>query len=67
VLLQFEDSWVVHDYLRIYLKNRAQKAKKEQQKDNDIRTAEKGKGRGTWATKRLMLVILMVHSANRYT
>lgn len=53
VLLQFEDSWVVHDYLRIYLKNCAQKAKKEQQKDSNIKAGEKGKARGAWTTKRL--------------
>ena len=56
----------MHDYLHIFLKNSAQKAKKEQQKDNDLATAAKGKGhgRGVWATKCLMIVILMVHSAN---
>jgi len=47
ILLKFEDSWVVHDYLRIYLKNSAQKAKKDQQnKDKDLTIAAKGKGRG---------------------
>lgn len=47
MLLKFEDNWVVHDYLRIYLKNSAQKAKKDQQnKDKDLITAAKGKGRG---------------------
>ncbi|KAI0280566.1 hypothetical protein BC826DRAFT_878847, partial [Russula brevipes] len=28
ILLTFDENWVVHDYLRIYLKNSAQKAKK---------------------------------------
>jgi len=46
ILLKFEDNWVTHDYLRIYLKNSAQKAKKEQHRDNDLTTAAKGKGRG---------------------
>ena len=47
ILLKFEDSWVVHDYLRIYLKNSAQKAKKDQQnKDKNLTIATKGKGRG---------------------
>ena len=55
ILLQFEDNWVVHDYLRIYLKNSAQKAKKKQQ----ISKLGEGNGRGAWATKCLMFVILM--------
>jgi hypothetical protein len=59
ILLQFEDNWVVHDYLRIYLKNSAQKAKKKQQKGNDLETVGEGKVRGAWATKCLMFVILM--------
>lgn len=47
ILLKFEDSWVVHDYLRIYLKNSAQRAKKDQQnKDKSLTAAAKGKGKG---------------------
>lgn len=58
----------MHDYLRIFLKNSAQKAKKEQQKDNNLTTVvAKGKGRGVWAAKHLIIVILMVYSANWYT
>jgi hypothetical protein len=46
VLLKFEGDWVIHDYLRIYLKNSAQKAKKEQQqKDRELEAAAKGKGK----------------------
>jgi len=47
ILLTFDENWVVHDYLRIYLKNSAQKAKKDQQqKDRELETAIKGKARG---------------------
>jgi len=47
ILLKFEDSWVVHNYLHIYLKNSAQKAKKDQQnKDKDLTIVAKRKGRG---------------------
>lgn len=47
VLLRFEDCWVVRDYLCIYLKNSAQKAKKDQQnKDKELEAAAKGKSRG---------------------
>jgi hypothetical protein len=46
ILLKFEGNWVIHDYLRIYLKNSAQKAKKEQQqRDRELETAAKGKGK----------------------
>lgn len=46
VLLSFEGSWVVHDYLRVYLKNSAQKARKDQQqKDRELEAAAKGKGK----------------------
>ncbi|KAH9010599.1 hypothetical protein EDB83DRAFT_2322411 [Lactarius deliciosus] len=44
-LLEYEGNWVVHDYLRIFLKNSAQKAKKDQQqKDKELEA--KGKARG---------------------
>ncbi|KAI0296891.1 hypothetical protein BC826DRAFT_967917 [Russula brevipes] len=47
ILLTFDENWVVHDYLRIYLKNSVQKAKKDQQqKDRELETAIKGKARG---------------------
>jgi hypothetical protein len=46
ILLQFEGNWVVHDYLHVYLKNSAQKAKKdEQQRDRELEAAAKGKGK----------------------
>lgn len=46
VLLKFEGNWVIHDYLRVYLKNSAQKAKKEQQqRDRELEAAAKGKGK----------------------
>jgi len=46
ILLKFEGNWVVHDYLRVYLKNSAQKAKKDQQqKDRELEAAAKGKGK----------------------
>lgn len=47
ILLNFEGNWVVHDYLRIYLKNSAQRAKKDQQqRDRELEAAAKGKGKG---------------------
>lgn len=50
ILLKFENNWVVHDYLRVYLKNSAQKARKNQQdKDKELAAAAKGKGRGVYA------------------
>jgi len=50
ILLKFEGHWVVHDYLRIYLKNCAQKAKKDQQnKVRSLEAAVKGKARGACA------------------
>ena len=50
-LLKFEGNWVIHDYLRIYLKNSAQKAKKEQQqRDKELETAAKGKGKAKGAS-----------------
>lgn len=46
ILLKFEGNWVVHDYLRVYLKNSSQKAKKDQQqKDRELEAAAKGKGK----------------------
>lgn len=50
VLLEYEGNWVVHDYLRTYLKNSSQKAKKDQQqKDKELETAAKGKTKGVCA------------------
>lgn len=44
----------MHDYLRIYLKNSAQKAKKDQQnKDKEIEAAVKGKSRGACTPRTL--------------
>jgi hypothetical protein len=65
ILLKFEENWVVHDYLRTYLKNSAQKAKKAQQnKDRNLEAAAKGKARGACACALgpLVDVILMVYS-----
>ena len=46
VLHRFEENWVVHDYLHVYLKNSSQKAKKDQQqKDRELEAAAKGKGK----------------------
>ena len=46
ILVKFEGNWVIHDYLRVFLKNRAQKAKKDQQqKDRQLPAAAKGKGK----------------------
>jgi hypothetical protein len=46
VLLEFEGDWVIHDYLRVYLKNSAQKAKKDQQqREAELEAAAKGKGK----------------------
>lgn len=46
ILLKFEGNWVVHDYLRVYLKNSAQRAKKDQQeRDRELEAAAKGKGK----------------------
>ena len=46
ILLKFEGNWAVHDYLRVYLKNSAQRAKKEQQqRDRELEAAAKGKGK----------------------
>ncbi|KAH8983005.1 hypothetical protein EDB86DRAFT_2834163 [Lactarius hatsudake] len=56
ILLKYEGNWVVHDYLRIYLKNSSQKARKEQQlKDNELETAAKGKARDSQLRTSLML------------
>lgn len=47
ILLEYEGSWVVHDFLRTYLKNSAQKARKDQQqKDKELEAAAKGKAAG---------------------
>jgi len=47
ILLEYEENWVVHDCLHIYLKNSAQKAKKSQQlKEKELELAAKGKARG---------------------
>ncbi|KAH9026537.1 hypothetical protein EDB85DRAFT_2149132 [Lactarius pseudohatsudake] len=69
ILLKYEGNWVVHDYLRIYLKNSSQKARKEQQlKDNELETAAKGKARGpidrldSQLHTSLMLIFLFVES-----
>jgi len=68
LLLKFEDSWVVHDFLRIYLKNSAQKAKKDQQnKDKELTTAAKGKGRGMSPFGCLGFVILISNSISELT
>jgi hypothetical protein len=68
ILLNFEESWVAHDYLRVYLKNSAQNAKKDQQnKDKELATAAKGKGRGECAVKCLAFIILMASSIRRLT
>lgn len=49
-LLKFEGDWVTRDYLRIFLKNSAQKAKKcQQQQDRVLEAVAKGKGKGVWA------------------
>jgi hypothetical protein len=49
ILLKFDGNWVVHDYLRVYLKNTAQKAKKEQQqKERELVAAAKGKAKGVF-------------------
>jgi len=46
ILLKFEGNWVVHDYLHMYLKNNIQKARKDQQqKDQKLEAAAKGKGK----------------------
>jgi len=59
ILLKFEGNWVVHDYLRVYLKNSAQKAKKEQQqRDRELEAAAKGKGKlkvCRWCTRRPLM------------
>ncbi|KAH9011561.1 hypothetical protein EDB85DRAFT_2159849 [Lactarius pseudohatsudake] len=63
ILLEYEGNWVVHDYLRIYLKNSSQKARKEQQlKDNELETAAKGKARDSQLRTSLMLIFLFVES-----
>ncbi|KAH8994093.1 hypothetical protein EDB86DRAFT_3078280 [Lactarius hatsudake] len=63
ILLKYEGNWVVHDYLRIYLKNSSQKARKEQQlKDNELETAAKGKARDSQLRTSLMLIFLFVES-----
>ena len=44
ILLEYEGNWVAHDYLRTYLKNCSQRAKKDQQqKDKELEAAAKGK------------------------
>ncbi|KAH8984086.1 hypothetical protein EDB86DRAFT_3084788 [Lactarius hatsudake] len=63
ILLKYKGNWVVHDYLRIYLKNSSQKARKEQQlKDNELETAAKGKARDSQLRTSLMLIFLFVES-----
>jgi hypothetical protein len=58
VLLEYEGNWVVHDYLRIYLKNSSQRAKKDQQqKDKELEAAAKGKTKGTFATRSQVTLI----------
>jgi len=61
VLLKFENNWVVHDFLRIYLKNSAQKAKKVQQnKDRELAAAAKGKRRGVCTPQSSHVMMLSV-------
>jgi hypothetical protein len=44
ILLEYQGNWVVHDYLRTYLKNTSQRARKDQQqKDKEAEAAAKGK------------------------
>ena len=46
ILVKFEENWVIHNYLRIFLKNSSQKAKKDQQqKDRELEAAAKGKNK----------------------
>ncbi|KAH9018137.1 hypothetical protein EDB85DRAFT_1897296 [Lactarius pseudohatsudake] len=59
VLLEYEGNWVVHDYLRICLKNRAQKAKKDQQQ-KDKEPEAKGKARVADHSSWLLLANLPV-------
>ncbi|KAH9174106.1 hypothetical protein EDB89DRAFT_1904821 [Lactarius sanguifluus] len=60
ILLEYEGNWVVHDYLRIYLKNSSQKAKKDQQhKDKALETAAKGKARGACAPRSSLALTLL--------
>lgn len=68
ILLKFEDNWVVHDYLRIYLKNSAQKAKKDQQnKDRELAAAAKGKRRGVYTPQSSRVMMLRACSISRLT
>ncbi|KAH9011467.1 hypothetical protein EDB84DRAFT_1445145 [Lactarius hengduanensis] len=60
VLLEYEGNWVVHhDYLHICLKNRAQKAKKDQQQ-KDKEPEAKGKARVADHSSWLLLANLPV-------
>lgn len=60
ILLEYERNWVVHDYLRIYLKNSSQRAKKDQQqKDKELEAAAKGKTKGAFATRSQVTLILL--------
>jgi len=68
ILLKFEDNWVVHDYLCIYLKNSAQKAKKDQQnKDRELATVAKGKRRGVYTPQSSCVMMLRVCSISQLT
>ena len=66
VLLEYEGNWVVHDYLCTYLKNSAQKAKKDQQQmDKEPEAAAKGKGRGVYTPgSSVALILLWTQVAN---
>jgi hypothetical protein len=58
----------VHDFLRIYLKNSAQKAKKVQQnKDRELAAAAKGKRRGVCTPQSSRVMMLRVCSISRLT
>src|SRR6266851_3130284 len=68
ILLKFEDNWVVDDYLRIYLKNSAQKAKKDRQnKDRELAAAAKGKRRGVYTPQSSRVMMLRVCPNSRLT
>lgn len=52
VLLKFEENWVIHDYLRVFLKNSSQKAKKiQEQRDRELEAAVKGKNKAKVCTQ----------------
>ena len=54
VLVKFEENWVIHDYLRVFLKNSSQKAKKiQEQRDRELEAAVKGKNKAKVCTQNI--------------